>query len=74
MTAFALRAITAASLRSEGPVDAAGSAGSVDGANGRAANRPLDSGQRTPPPTAPWKSGNRPPAFHSPHKAAAKEV
>ena len=39
------------------PVDAAGPDGLMDGANGRAAHKPLDGGQRTPPPTAPWKTG-----------------
>lgn len=68
---LALRATRPSSLRSEGPVDAAGPAGAIDGANGRAANSPLEGGQRTPPSTGPWKPGKRPPAFHSAHKAAA---
>jgi hypothetical protein len=55
---FALRATRPASLRSEGPVDAAGPDGAIDGADGRAANRPLEGGQRTPPPQALGKPAN----------------
>ena len=49
-------------------MDGAGPAGSIDGANERAANSPLDVGTRTPPPTVPWKPGNRPPGFHTAHR------
>ena len=59
------------SLRSDGPVDAAGPDGAIDGANGRAANSPLEVGQRMPTPTGPWKPGQRTPASHSAHKAAS---
>lgn len=59
------------SLRSDGPVDAAGPDGAIDGANGRAANSPLEVGPRTPTPTGPWKPGQRTPASHSAHQAAS---
>jgi hypothetical protein len=71
---FDLRATQTASLRSDEPVDAAGPAGAIDGANERAANSPLDVGQRTPPSTVPWKPGKRTPAFHSPHRLRSRRV
>jgi hypothetical protein len=46
------------------PIDGAGAAGAVDAHTPRAHNS-LDAGKRTPAPTAPWKTGTRPPVSHT---------
>jgi hypothetical protein len=57
-----------ASLRSEGPVDAAGLWKAADGFEAQQERT------RPPLPTSPCKAGTRPPASHSAHKAAAGSV
>ena len=51
------------------PVDAAGPDGRLDGANGRAAHKPLDGGTRTPPAHRPLENrANDRPVSHSAHR------